>query len=84
MKLEFMLLFFMRNGGRFDSVVLISSVMWCLVSVLIFDVVSVRLLVVNVMGFVWKLLFDSILLVFGKISGLFDMVFVLISNMLVV
>lgn len=82
--LELMLLFLMRNGGSCDIWLFIISVMWCLESELILVIVSVILFVVIVIGLVWKLLLEMMLFLVVKISGLLEIVLVLVSSILVV
>lgn len=84
MKLEFRFGCGVRNVGRLDSVGFISIVRWCLLIELILYIVIVSMLVVKVIGFVWKLLLDNVLLVLVNISGLLEMLLVLIFSVVVV
>lgn len=84
MKLELILLLVIRNGGNCDMCMFIISEMCCFDSELILVNVRVRLLVVIVIGLVWKLLLEIMLFLVVNISGLLDIVLVLIFSILVV
>lgn len=69
-----------KNGGKLFNCGFIKCLIWRFEMFVSFVIFIFKKFIVNVIGWLWKLLFEIIFFLLLKISGLFVVVFILIFN----